>query len=591
MSRAPANLFGEIRLEDGRWRIECEPHVRAKLRRLFPQVDQRASDLIWLSDNAENCRDLLWFTDRYPMKVTPLKRLKAQSADHVEAESLVHQLLNNFRPPDPFELALPARVYQAAAASLACIKSGLLVADDVGLGKTVTGICPMAMPKYLPALVVTLSHLPPQWVGELEKFAPSLKVHVLKSGKPYDLLEKPKRRRGAAEQSSLFGEEPPRLPDFIVCNYHKLAGWAETLAGFIKFVVYDEVQELRVSDSQKYAAANLIARKALLRMGLSATPIYNYGAEFFNIVDVLLPGALGTREEFVREWCSDDRIKDPKAFGLHLAREGIMLRRTRKDVGRELPPCQTIPHTIQSDRAALDKISSTAAELARVILADRQQYQGQKFRASEEFNGLLRQATGIAKAPYVAEFVRMVLSSEEKVIVFAWHREVYALLMNALAEFNPVMYTGSESPRQKTEAKEAFINGNARVMLMSLRAGAGTDGLQHVCKVGIFAELDWSPGVHVQCIGRFHRDEQPEASMAYFLLAEDGSDPVIADIVGIKKAQLEGVRDPEAALIEELEVDSGGVKRLAAAYLSKLAGPADSGKRDEQLAEFEEWFA
>lgn len=589
--KAPAATFGAITHEGGRWRIECEPHVRTKLRRLFPQVDQRASEVVWLSDTAENGRDLLWFIDRYPMSVSPMKLLKRRSASHVETESLVHQLLCHVRSPDPFELALPPRDYQAQAASLAGIKSGLLLADDVGLGKTVSAICPLVRHENLPALVVTLSHLPPQWVGELKRFAPDLKVHVLKSGRPYDLFERPKGRRDASgSQVALFEEERPRLPDVIVCNYHKLAGWAETLAGFIQYVVFDEVQDLRVAGSMKYAAANLIASKARLRMGLSATPIYNYGVEFFNVIDVLLPGAFGTRDEFVREWCVDDRIKDTRAFGLHLKREGIMLRRTRKDVGRELPPCQTIPHTIQSDRSALDKIKTTAAELARVILADRQQYRGQKFMASEEFNGLLRQATGLAKAPYVAEFARMVLASEEKVIIFAWHREVYALLMEALAEFKPVMYTGSESPRQKEEAKNAFINGESRVLLMSLRAGAGTDGLQRVCKVGIFAELDWSPGVHVQCVGRFHRDEQDEPSIAYFLLAEDGSDPVISDIVGLKKMQLEGVRDPDADLIEGLEIDAGGVKRMAESYLAKLR-LCPRASDDEQATEAEEAFA
>lgn len=567
---APANLYGQITHTDGAWSISCEPHVRTRLRRLFPQVSQRAGEVITLSDNAENCRDLLWFIERYPMSVTPMSRLKASAKDHVESESLVHQLLTNFRAPDPFELALPARDYQTVAASLLRIKKGLLLADDVGLGKSASSICPMAMPEHLPALVVTLAHLPPQWLGELQKFAPNLKVHVLKSATPYDLMERPRRRRGEDRQPALFEEALPRLPDVIVCNYHKLAGWAETLAGFIKYVVFDEVQELRSPDSLKYAAAAHIAKKAQLRMGLSATPIYNYGEEFFNVLEVLAPGALGTREEFLRDHCSDQRIKDPKAFGQHLRREGLMLRRTRRDVGRELPPCQIVPYTIQSDRSALDKIKTTAAELARVILADRQNYQGQKFRASEEFNGLLRQATGIAKAPYVAEFVRMVLSSEEKVIVFAWHREVYAILMEALSEFAPVMYTGTESASQKEAAKKAFIEGESRVMLMSLRAGAGTDGLQRVCKVGVFAELDWAAGVHLQCTGRFHRDQQSEPSMAYFLLAEDGSDPTIAEIVGVKKMQLEGVRDPDADLIEELEHVGGGVKRMAEVYLASL---------------------
>jgi hypothetical protein len=61
---------------------------------------------------------------------------------------------------------------------------------------------------------------------------------------------------------------------------------------------------------------------------------------------------------------------------------------------------------------------------------------------------------------------------------------------------------------------------------MSLRAGSGLDGLQQVCKVGVFGELDWSPGIHDQCEGRYHRDGQTEPSVSYFLVSDVGSDPV-----------------------------------------------------------------
>jgi SNF2 family DNA or RNA helicase len=458
------------------------------------------------------------------------------------------------------------------------LKRGLLLADDPGIGKTVTAICGMSRHQHLPTLVVTLTHLTGQWMEKLNEFAPNLNVHILKSGKPYELLmgTKSSKKRWMTEPG-LFPEEPDsgaRLPDVIISNYHKLHGWSDVLAGLARFVVFDEVQELRHTDSNKYAAARHIASKADLRLGLSATPIYNMGEEFHSVIEVLIPGALGTREEFLREWCVDDqRIKDPKAFGAYLRREGIMLRRTRKDVGRELPPCQIVPHTINSDRRALEKIQGTAAELARVILASQQAFHGQKFRASQEFDALMRQTTGIAKAPYVAEFVKMLMASEEKVIVYAWHREVYTILQEQLREFNPRLFTGSESAKQKEGAKHAFMQGDCRILLMSLRAGAGTDGLQSVCKVGVFAELDWSPGVHHQCITRFWRDEQDEPSMAYFLLAEDGSDPVVSEIVGVKKGQVEGVTDPDAALIEALETDPGNMKALAQAYLEKLGEP------------------
>lgn len=560
--------FGTIQRSKDKWLITCEPHVRGRLRRVFPQVSQRAGEAIWLTDNDENSRDLLWFTQRYPMEMSlsVKKQLKSRAAGHVEAQSRVIELLSSRRPPDDFELARPAREYQKTAGTLLEIKTGLLLADDVGLGKTVSSICAMARAGNLPVLVVTLTHLPEQWQAEINSFAPDLQVHILKSGQPYDLIPKAKGR--ANKQSTLFEEAAPRLPDVIISNYHKLHGWAETLAGLVRYVVFDECQELRHQDSNKYHAAKHIAAKARLRMGLSATPIYNMGAEFYSVISILLPDALGTYDEFYREWCTGEgAIKEPKEFGSYLRREGIMLRRTRKDVGRELPPCMRIIQNVCTDQSVMNTIKGSAIELAKVILASQQSYQGQKFRASEEFNVMLRQATGVAKAAYVAEFVRLLMASEQKVILFGWHRAVYEIWMEQLAEFKPMLYTGTESPKQKAAAKDAFVHGDCRVLIISLRAGAGLDGLQSVCNIGVFGELDWSPGVHEQTVGRFWRDGQDEPSLAYFLLSEDGSDPVIADILGLKKGQIDGVRDPDAELVETLTVEPGSIKRLAQAYL------------------------
>ena len=556
--------FGEISHDARTWIIRCEAHVRSKIKRLFPEVDQRASDVIRLSDSDENCRELLWFLQRYPMQVERVDLLERGSVRHVDEQNEVDALLAHRRPPDDFELAIPAGGYQLAAASLAMIKRGLLVADDVGLGKTATAICPMSRSMNLPALVVTMTHLPRQWCSELERFAPGLKVHVLTSGKPYDLL--PKRRRG---QESLF--ETPRLPDVIISNYHKLHGCADTLAGLVQYVVFDEIQELRNNDSNKYAAAMHIASKAKLRIGLSATPIYNYGAEFFNVIDMVRPGSLGTRQEFLREWCDVGmKIREPRAFGEYLRRDGIMIRRTRAEVGRELPPINKIPQYVDSDSSVLDRIKGSAVELAKIILAGHEERRGQKMQAAEEFNVLMRQATGLAKAPYVAEFVRLLLESGEKVLLYGWHREVYGIWMERLAEFKPRLYTGTESAGQKQESKDTFVNGNCQLLIMSLRAGAGVDGLQDVCSVVVKGELDWSPGVHEQCIGRVGRDGQTKPVMAYFMISDDGVDPFIATVLGVKRGQIEGVRDPDASLVAQLDVEAGNVKRLAAEYLVRV---------------------
>lgn len=539
------------------WDIQCEPHIAIRLKRVFAKIDTWTFGILSISATVENCRDLQWFLDRYPMEVFPFELLKERADQHRERQSLVEQLLAGKLDRQPFPLKLPPREYQSLAAHMWLTAGGLLLADDVGLGKTCTAIAGLSDPRTLPALVCTLSHLPLQWQVEIGKFS-DLTTHILKKGTPYDILK------------YTNGE----LPDVFICNYHKLAGWAETLAPLLKSVVFDEVQELRHSGTQKYNAAKHIAESTQFRLGLSATPIFNYGGEIYNPINILIPDGLGTQAEFEREWCSTQygdkaRIKDPAAFGLYARENGLMLRRTRIEVKRELPAITVVPHRVDADPRVLDTLKGQAIELAKLILKQTQDFKGQKMQAAGEFDMKMRQVTGIAKAPYVAEFIKfLVENNDEKVVVFAWHREVYDILMEALKELKPVMYTGSESANQKEASKQAFIKGDSRVMLVSLRAGAGMDGLQDVCHLCVFAELDWSPGVHEQCIGRIHRDGQDDPCTAYYLLSDHGSDPMISDVLGIKKQQIEGVRDPNQDLVTKLQVEADYIKKMATKFLT-----------------------
>lgn len=556
-------LYGTCTLNGRQWIIETEPQVALRLKRVFEKIRKGQYDKLTLSASPENSRELAWFLGRYPMKLETGDQLRLEelTEEHRQTELLVSQVLAGDYTAPEFDLAVQPREYQRIAADLAMRTGRLLVADDVGLGKTATSICTLTDPSNLPALVVTLAHLPKQWAAEIEKFAPNLRTHVIKKGTVYDIC---KGKRG---EKLLF-------PDVIIINYHKLGGWAETLAGVVKTVIYDEVQELRRSESLKYSAAEHISEKATLRIGLSATPIFNYGGEIFSVLSAIEPGCLGYRDEFIREWCDSSmgdrpKISDPKSFGSYLREQGLMIRRTRSEVGRELEPLTKIVQAIEADTEALSKIEDSAAELAKIILSQNTLKKGIKMHAAEELSNIVRQATGIAKAPYVADFVRMLAEADESVLLYCWHREVYSILNAKLADLGPVMYTGSESPNQKIVAKEKFLSGESKILMMSLRAGAGLDGLQHKCRTVVFGELDWSPGVHEQCIGRAHRDGQIDPVMAYFLISDYGSDPVMLDVLGVKRSQSQGIRDPNADLIETAQASIPDVKRLAESFLKQ----------------------
>ena len=504
--------YGHVKLEDGYWRIKAEPHIQLRLKRIFGKINKNHHGVLSLSNTAENCRDLVWFRDRYPLDIDPadVALLEAQAREHRDLILRLERIIDPNYLPRRYTLTLPARTYQSREAEIYLANRFLLIADDVGLGKTASAICSFTDPRTLPAIVVTLTHLPWQWIDEIHKFCPMLRTHVSSKSTPYELPR-------------FFN----RGPDVVILNYQKLAGWAETLAAYGKSIVFDEIQELRHSGSVKYAAAEMVAGRMQYRLGLSATPIYNYGGEIYNVLNILKPGVLGTLQEFAAEWCGgmNDklRIQHPKAFGTYAREEFLIVRHTREEVGRELPPVIRVPHRIESDRAELDRVENSAAELARIILQQGESVQEQRWQASERLSMVLRQATGIAKAPYVADFVRLLVESGERVVLCGWHREVYTIWESKLRDLQPILYTGTETPNEKLAGKAAFIRGDSQVLILSLRSGAGLDGLQSAASCIVFGELDWSPGVHEQCIGRLHRDGQGKSVVAYFLVAEDGS--------------------------------------------------------------------
>ena len=53
-----------------------------------------------------------------------------------------------------------------------------------------------------------------------------------------------------------------------------------------------------------------------------------------------------------------------------------------------------------------------------------------------------RQATGVAKAPYVCQFVRALLDGGEKVLLFAHHHQVMDIYKQELKAFSPGFITG-----------------------------------------------------------------------------------------------------------------------------------------------------
>lgn len=560
------------------WVVLARPHVLLRLRRVFTASIGRGApgkpSTVEFSDTPEGCLDLRWVMQRFRFEVAPEDRQRIDEvADREVArqETFARVLASQVTTRD-IPTAEPLRDYQRVAVELAHASRGLLIADQLGLGKTITAIGLLAQAECRPAVVVVPLFLALQWERAIRRFLPGARPHVIRKGTPYDVLSrgtsKPWRAPTALERSA--------FPDVFILPYTRLDRWAATLAELVQTVVFDEAHELRggaLPESlvpRKYHAAVELAAGATWRIGLSATPVNNYGNEAWALLDVLRPGALGTRHEFQREWCRDDVVvADPAALGSYLRSAGLAIRRTREEVGRELPPLSICVVDLELPDKVEKDVRST--ELARAIL-DQSRPGASRWVAAGELDMRLRQWTGIAKAPQVAAFVAMIVAQGEQVVLAGWHREVYDTWAEAFVaqHIRFRFYTGTESTLEKDAAVREFVAGRVDVLVLSLRAGAGLDGLQDsACSTVVFGELDWSPQVHAQVLGRLHRDGQVKPITGYHLVATSGSDPIVVDVLGVKRQQAVGIEDPEGAELAPVR-DTARGSRLALAYLEAI---------------------
>ncbi|WP_052692290.1 SNF2-related protein [Teredinibacter purpureus] len=548
--------YGALRylVTEDAWELsDLEPHVAIRLKQLFPKIPKYSAGPFFIRANNDASADIKWFLDRYPLQTTPkdYDYLLNQSESFFSFQSDAEKILLPDWVPHSRSGLLAGqafRLYQSQGLDfIEKVRQAILV-DDIGLGKTYEGLGVALLSNTMPVVIVVEPHLQIQWKEKAESFI-NLRIDCPKGNRPYDLPS----------------------ADIYLFRYTQLSGWVDVLSqGWVKSIVFDEIQQLRTGvASAKGAAAKAIIQTIDTRVDLTATPLFNYGIEAFNIIDAAIkPRLLGTREEFLIEWCTDDNgrrgiVKDPKALGAYLRESLVFLRRTKKDVGQEAK--QTAPHLewVDPNEKAVEDSEDLAKQLAMTTLTGSFSEAGS---AAREFDMRLRQMTGIVKAKATASYVRMLVETGKPVLLFGWHREVYRIWEEELRDLNPLFYTGEETATQKERAKKAFINGESDILIMSLRSGAGADGIQHRSSTVVFGEFDWSPKVHEQCIGRLDRDGQEDEVFVFYVATEFGSDPVLIDVLGLKSSQSHGIVDPGKD-VEIYQADPERIKKLAKAYL------------------------
>ena len=547
------------------WVVKGDPSVTEMCKRLFPGSAGSKRGEARFPAHRRTAGELCWLMMRFPLTVKmadlPLwDKAVADARAYAVRQEQAARMPSRMTPPEgSFTGELMA--FQQEGLAFLLQHNRCLLADEMGLGKTVQALSWLASTGLFPALVIPPAHLTRNWQEEITRFlrvdgAPP-RVHVIRGLTPYALPE----------------------ADVYVMHYLLLRGWKEALPTLpFRAVIFDEIQELRHTGTEKYSAASLLSESCEHVIGLSGTPIYNRGGEIWNVINILDYHFLGDWESFSREWCygyGNAVVVKPDLLGAYLKREGLMLRRTKQEVLRELPPKRRLVQELDwNDKVYARLMEPILPELLR-WRSDGTLTASARAMLEEQISQRARQATGVAKAPYVCQFVRALLEGGEKVLLFAHHHEVMDIYKKELHAFAPGFITGRETSAMKDRAVERFMTGKTDLVCISLRAASGLNLQRATCVV--FGELDWSPAVHSQAEDRAHRIGQEDSLLCYYLVSPQGSDAAMQEALGLKVSQFVGLMGDTPVSAREAADAASQARRHVERLVQELCGDATEG--------------
>lgn len=478
-----------------------------------------------------------WWTDDW------LKVLQAKAIhDPKEAEKIILALkansaeycldkdFNDFCDNDKnFSKLLP---YQRAGVFFMLKEKSTILADEPGLGKTMQAIASINhVAQCLPApkaLVVCPASIKENWLKELEFFDENFwEVVIVKNGTQRfvdKLLESKK-------------------PTLIIVNYDYLKNKVvnDQLKRFNPdFLILDEAHYIKNPQSKryKYIAHALIPNwnQLKLKLFLTGTPIQNRPKEIYPLVKLTKPKILEPYHEFRKfalrycdakmgKWGFDySGSSNEEELGLRLALGGAIIRRKKEKVLPQLP-----------DKTMTMLVFEGNATVKRIVKKHDIHFDFDTIMKSPEFwsknpnehIATARKELGLARLEESIINVIEMLESVDKVVVFAWHREVMEGLEEALKEYNPAVISGKTRSETRQAEVDKFQNDpTCRVFIGNiLAAGVGITltAASHI----EFVETSWVPGEIFQAVDRCHRIGQKSAVSARFHVVKDSIDEAV----------------------------------------------------------------
>jgi SNF2 family DNA or RNA helicase len=398
---------------------------------------------------------------------------------------------------------------QAAGTVLRAMRGRAILADEVGLGKTIEAALVASELRLRGLAARTLILVPvglvEQWQEELDR----------KFGLPSVLA------RGGFRDAAGSAEQPLVIASLAAARRAPLRDAVTEPAWDL--VIVDEAH--RVKNPQSASARLVRALRTRYLLLLTATPVENRLDDLFQLVNLVRPGHLGTPKDFRGRYGPAITSAEParNLAALQARMREVMVRHRRSELASMLPRrvAETLCvqpgaeeaelYALVSDRVRLEGRGATPAR--RLALRSLQRLAGSSPRAlapSLEKAGwtdlarLADKIDGTEKARVLVELLHRHHAAGDKVVVFTAFRHTLGFLagLAATAGLPAAIYHGGLSRRDKEEAIRSFRE-ELPVLLTTEAAGEGRN-LQF-CHVMVNVDLPWNPMQIEQRLGRIHR--------------------------------------------------------------------------------------